>query len=124
MNQKYEFQANFNGDKNFAGSLVFELDGVKFYEDFSLSRPLELILPAQEIESLNFTDTTNEVYQPGFWRLVFFGMLAFARPKNWQQKACRIEIEMMDGNFYYFTISGQSAMDVRAKINQIVTQYF
>lgn len=51
-------------------------------------------------------------------------MLAFGRPKNWQKKSCRIEIEMLDGNLYYFTINGYSSLDIRTQVNKIVSGYF
>ena len=86
MKEKFEFQANFNGDKNITGSLIFNEEGVEFYEDFALSRPLEFHLSATEIASIDFIDTADEVYQPGIFRIMFLGMLAFGRPKNWQKK--------------------------------------
>lgn len=49
MEEKFEFQANFNGDKNIAGILIFLASGVEFYEDFALSRPLEICLKLNEI---------------------------------------------------------------------------
>ena len=124
MEEKFEFQANFNGDKNIAGSLIFSASGVEFYEDFALFRPLEICLEPNEIQEINFIDTADEVYQPGIFRILFLGILAFGRPKNWRKKSCRIEIAMVDGNFYYFTIGGYSALDIRAYINQVISRYF
>ena len=124
MKEKFEFQANFNGDKNITGSLIFNEDGVEFYENFALSRPLEFHLNATEIATIDFIDTTDEVYQPGIFRILFLGMLAFGRPKNWQKKSFRIEIEMIDGNLYYFTINGYSSLDIRTQVNRIVSGYF
>ena len=124
MKEKFEFQANFNGDKNIAGSLIFNEEGVEFYEDFALSRPLEFHLNATKITAINFIDTTNEVYQPGIFRILFLGILAFGRPKNWQKKSCRIEIEILDGNLYYFTVNGYSSLDIRTQVNKIVSGYF
>ncbi len=124
MEEKFEFQANFNGDKNISGSLIFSASGVEFYEDFALSRPLEFHLNATEIASIDFIDAADEVYQPGIFRILFLGMLAFGRPKNWQKKSCRIEIEMLDGNIYYFTINGYSSLDIRTQVNKIVSGYF
>lgn len=124
MEEKFEFQANFNGDKNIAGSLIFSANGIEFYEDFALSRPLEIYLKPSEIQEINFIDTADEVYQPGIFRILFLGMLAFGRPKNWQKKSCRIEVEMLDGNLYYFTINGYSSLDIRTQVNNIVSGYF
>lgn len=62
MEEKFEFQANFNGDKNIAGSLIFSVSGIEFYEDFALSRPLEIYLKPNEIREINFIDTADEVY--------------------------------------------------------------
>ena len=125
MEEKFEFQDNFNGDKNISGSLIFSASGVEFYEDFALSsRPLEFHLNATEIASIDFIDTADEVYQPGIFRILFLGMLAFGRSKNWQKKSCRIEFEMLDGNLYYFTINGHSSLDIRTQVNKIVSGYF
>lgn len=82
MQNSVEFQAELNGDKNILGSLVFENDGISFYENFALTRPPELKLPAGEILAINFVDVEKEIYQPSIWRIFFLKELAFGRPKN------------------------------------------
>ena len=124
MKEKFEFQANFNGDKNIAGSLIFSASGVEFYEDFALSRPLEIYLKPSEIQEVNFIDTADKSYQPGIFRILFLGILAFGRPKNWNQDSCRVEVEMNDGSLYYFTIKEISGINVRTRVNRLVSGYF
>ena len=86
MEEKFEFQANFNGDKNISGSLIFLASGVEFYEDFVLSRPLEFHLNATEIVSIDFIDTANEVYQPGIFSNSIFRNVSFLSPKKLAEK--------------------------------------
>ena len=124
MQNSVEFQAELNGDKNILGSLVFENDGISFYENFALTRPLELKLPAVEILAINFVDVEKEIYQPSIWRIFFLKELAFGRPKNWNQDSCRVEVEMNDGSLYYFMIKEISAINVRTRVNRLVSGYF
>ena len=51
-------------------------------------------------------------------------MLAFARPKNWSNSSCEIEIEMINGEFVFFEIEGLTSNEIRSRINQIVSGYF
>ena len=124
MQNSVEFQAELNGDKNILGSLVFENDGISFYENFALTRPLELKLPSGEILEVNFVDVEKEIYQPTICRIFFLKELAFGRPKNWNQDACRVEVEMNDGSLYYFMIKEISAINVRTRVNRLVSGYF
>ena len=124
MQNSVEFQAELNGNKNILGSLVFENDGISFYENFALTRPLELKLPAVEILAINFVDVEKEIYQPSIWRIFFLKELAFGRPKNWNQDSCRVEVEMNDGSLYYFMIKEISAINVRTRVNRLVSGYF
>ncbi len=124
MQNSVEFQAELNGDKNILGSLVFENDGISFYENFALTRPLELKFPAGEILAINFVDVEKEIYQPSIWRIFFLKELAFGKPKNWNQDSCRVEVEMNDGSLYYFTIKETSAINVRTRVNRLVSGYF
>lgn len=124
MQNSVEFQAELNGDKNILGSLVFENDGISFYENFALTRPLELKLSAGEILAINFVDVEKEIYQPSIWRIFFLKELAFGRPKNWNQDSCRVEVEMNYGSLYYFMIKEISAINVRTRVNRLVSGYF
>lgn len=124
MNNSVEFQAEFNGDKNILGGLIFAADGISFYENFSITRPLELNLPVGDIFEIKFNDVEKEIYQPSIWRILLLKDLAFGRPKNWNQDCCRVEIEMQNGDLYYFSIKGISSIDVRTRVNRIVSNYF
>ena len=121
---KNDFRAKLNGEKSILGYLIFEDSGISFHEDFSLSSPVSLHFRAEEIQSINFRDTSNDVYQPSFWRILFLKMFAFARPKNWSSNSCEIEIEMISDEFVFFEIEGLTANEIRARINQIVSGYF
>jgi hypothetical protein len=121
---KNEFRAKLNGEKSALGYLVFEDSGISFHEDFSLSSPINLRFDSREIQSINFRDTSSDVYQPGFWKVFFLRVLAFARPKNWSNSSCEVEVEMMSGEFVFFEIEGLTSSEIRSRINQIVSGYF
>lgn len=124
FDSKNEFRANLNGEKSKAGYLVFENDGIHFHEDFSISAPLETFLPAGEIEVIDFQDTSNQIFQPSLARVFFLRIFAFARPRNWSDNSCRVEIEMANGDFVFFDIEGITAAEIRARINAVVEKYF
>lgn len=86
MQNSVEFQAELNGDKNILGSLVFENDGISFYENFALTRPLELKLPAGEILAINFVDVEKEIYQPSIWRILFLKGVSFWSTKELESR--------------------------------------
>lgn len=119
-----EFRAKLNGKKSAMGYLVFEDGGLSFHEDFSFSSPVSFTISRDEINSINFVDSSTDNFQPSFWRVFFLRLLAFARPKNWSKKSCQIEIETVSGEFMFFEIENLTANEVRVRINQTVSRYF
>lgn len=113
-----------NGEKSLAGVLVFETDGIYFYENFSLGTPLEIFIAGNEIANINFVASQNSLWQPSFWRVVFLGMWAFGRPSGVNQKTCSLEIELLNGEFVFFEIDGFSEREIRARVNSVVQGYF
>ena len=96
MQNSVEFQAELNGNKNILGSLVFENDGISFYENFALTRPLELKLPAGEILAINFVDMEKEMFSD-----IYQNSMITVDTSLLDSKALREHIEQLSKSFAY-----------------------